>query len=157
MKSAGLLMYRGAPGAGLEVLLAHPGGPFWQGRDEGAWTLPKGEYEAPEDALAAARREFAEETGFGAHPPFIALGEVVQKSGKRIVAWAFAGDCDPAGLRSNNFEVEWPPRSGQRRSYPEIDRLAWFGPDEARRRLNPAQAVLVDRLLDALQRPAVVD
>jgi predicted NUDIX family NTP pyrophosphohydrolase len=144
-RSAGLLMYRHGRGA-LQVLLAHPGGPFWRGKDEGAWTIPKGEYEAPEQALDAAQREFGEETGFAVSPPFVALGEVVQKSGKRITAWAFAGDCDPAGLRCNSFEIEWPPRSGRRQSYPEIDRAQWFALDDARRKIHPAQRPLLDRL-----------
>jgi len=149
-KSAGLLMYRYGHGGVLQVLLAHPGGPFWSGKDEGAWTLPKGEYQEPEEPLAAARREFREETGFGADPPFIPLGEVVQKSGKRILAWAFAGECDPAQLRCNTFEIEWPPRSGKRQSYPEIDRIGWFVLDVARRKINAAQAELLDRLPAAL-------
>jgi len=149
-KSAGLLMYRRTAAGALEVLLAHPGGPYWQAKDDGAWTLPKGEYKTTEEALAAARREFAEETGFEPVPPFLPLGEIVQKSGKRITAWAFAGDCDPARLVSNEFEIEWPPRSGRRQSYPEIDRVAWFGLDEARRKLNAAQGALLDRLAAAL-------
>jgi predicted NUDIX family NTP pyrophosphohydrolase len=148
-KSAGLLMYRDEGGT-LQVLLAHPGGPFWQARDEGAWTLPKGEYEDAEQALAAARREFAEETGFAVTPPFIALGEVVQKSGKRIMAWAFAGDCEPSRLRCNSFEMEWPPRSGRRQSYPEIDRVAWLDLVQARRKINPAQRALLERLETAV-------
>ncbi len=145
-KSAGLLMYRRNTTGELEVLLAHPGGPYWRGRDEGAWTLPKGEYDASEEALAAARREFQEETGFTPAPPFIPLGEIVQKSGKHITAWAFAGDFDPGELRCNTFEIEWPPRSGQRQSFPEIDRVAWFTPEDARRKLIPAQGELVARL-----------
>ena len=143
-------MYRRAAGGAPQVLLAHPGGPFWSGKDDGAWTLPKGEYQAPEEPLDAARREFTEETGIEPHPPFIALGEVVQKSGKRILAWAFAGECDPAELRCNTFEIEWPPRSGKRQSYPEIDRIAWFELDEARRKINAAQAQLLARLEQAL-------
>ena len=149
-RSAGLLMVRRAGDGALQVLLAHPGGPFWRGKDEGAWTIPKGEYEAPEEPLAAARREFAEETGFAVTPPFIPLGEVVQKSGKRIAAWAFAGDCDPAQLRCNTFELEWPPRSGRRQEYPEIDRAEWFSLEEARRKILPAQRPLIDRLGKAL-------
>jgi predicted NUDIX family NTP pyrophosphohydrolase len=149
-KSAGLLMYRRTAAGTLEVLLAHPGGPYWQAKDEGAWTVPKGDYETTEEALAAARREFAEETGFEPVPPFLPLGEIVQKSGKRITAWAFAGDCDPARLVSNEFEIEWPPRSGRRQSYPEIDRVAWFGSDEARRKMNAAQGALLDRLAAAV-------
>lgn len=145
-KSAGLLMYRRSAAGELEVLLAHPGGPYWRGKDAGAWTLPKGEYDESEEALAAARREFLEETGFEPAPPFAALGEIVQKSGKHIAAWAFAGDFDPARLRSNTFEIEWPPRSGRRQIFPEIDRVEWFSLAEARRKLNPAQCALLDRL-----------
>jgi predicted NUDIX family NTP pyrophosphohydrolase len=148
-KSAGLLMYREKAGA-LQVLLAHPGGPFWRGKDEGAWTLPKGEYEVSEEALAAAQREFVEETGFAVLPPFLPLGEVVQKSGKRITAWAFAGDCEPGGLRCNTFEMEWPPKSGRRQSYPEIDRVEWFELAAARAKINPGQRPLLDRLENAL-------
>jgi predicted NUDIX family NTP pyrophosphohydrolase len=150
--SAGLLMFRRTPDGEIQVLLAHPGGPFWRNRDEGAWTIPKGEYKPPEDPLEAARREFTEETGFEAQPPFAPLGEVVQKGGKRILAWAAAGDCDPAQQRCNTFEMEWPPRSGQRQSYPEIDRVAWFGLEEARRKLGAAQAALIDRLEEAVPR-----
>jgi predicted NUDIX family NTP pyrophosphohydrolase len=156
-KSAGLLMYRAGGDGTAQVLLAHPGGPYWRGKDEGAWTIPKGEYEAPEEPLAAARREFAEETGFEVTPPFIALGEVVQKSGKRVMAWAFAGDCDPAQLRCNTFEVEWPPRSGRRQSYPEIDRIEWLDLEEARHKIIPAQRALIDRLETALSPPRAGD
>ena len=152
-KSAGLLMYRRAGGK-LQVLLAHPGGPFWRAKDDGAWTLPKGEYEAPEEPLDAARREFTEETGFEASPAFLPLGEVVQKSGKRILAWAFAGEFDPARQRCNTFEMEWPPRSGRRQSYPEIDRVAWFTLEDARRKMNAAQVPLLERLEDALNASA---
>ena len=153
-RSAGLLMFRRAADRAIEVLLAHPGGPYWKNKDEGAWTIPKGEYADTEDALAAARREFAEETGFEALPPFLELGEVVQKGGKRILAWGLAGDCDPAQLRSNAFEIEWPPRSGRMQAFPEIDRVAWFGLEAARRKINPAQAVLLERLAQLLQEPA---
>jgi predicted NUDIX family NTP pyrophosphohydrolase len=149
-KSAGLLMYRLAPDGELQVLLAHPGGPYWSRKDEGAWTIPKGECDDTEEPLAAARREFAEETGFVAEPPFAPLGEIRLKSGKRIAAWACAGECDPAALCSNSFEMEWPPRSGRMQSYPEVDRIGWFGLGEARRRINPAQAALLDRLDEAL-------
>jgi predicted NUDIX family NTP pyrophosphohydrolase len=133
-------------GGGVEVLLAHPGGPFWQRKDAGAWSLPKGEYEDPEEPLAAALREWAEETGFPAQPPFLPLGDVAQKSGKRVTAWAFEGACDPKDLSCNTFEMEWPPKSGRRRSFPEIDRVQWFALDEARVRINPAQAAFLDRL-----------
>ena len=143
-------MYRRDRAAGLQVLLAHPGGPFWRGKDDGAWTLPKGEYDEPEEPLAAARREFTEETGFDSAPPFLPLGDVSQKSGKRILAWAFEGDCDPALLRCNTFEIEWPPRSGRRQSYPEIDRIEWFTLDEALRKMNPAQGALLQRLREAV-------
>lgn len=149
-KSAGLLMYRRTDDGSLEVLLAHPGGPFWRGKDEGAWTIPKGEYDEPEEPLAAAIREFGEETGFKVSPPFVPLGEVAQKSGKRIAAWAFAGDCDPARLRCNSFEIEWPPRSGRRQSFPEIDRVAWFTLEAARAKINPAQGALLERLAGAV-------
>ena len=145
-KSAGLLMYRHGPAGEVQVLLAHPGGPFWRGKDESAWTLPKGEYLDSEDALAAARREFVEETGFDVTPPLLPLGDITQKSGKRISAWAFQGDCDPVRLQSNSFEIEWPPRSGRRQGYPEIDRVQWFSLAEARRKMLPAQCELLDRL-----------
>jgi predicted NUDIX family NTP pyrophosphohydrolase len=147
--SAGLLLYRFGD-RGLELLLVHPGGPFWRNKDEGAWTIPKGELGAGEDALAAARREFHEETGFSASGPFIALGTVRLKSGKLIHAWACEGDVEPAELRSNTFIVEWPPRSGRRAEFPEIDRAQFFTPDEARKKLNLAQVPLVDELVKKL-------
>jgi predicted NUDIX family NTP pyrophosphohydrolase len=143
--SAGLLMFRRRGGV-PEVLLAHPGGPFWSRRDEASWTLPKGEIGPDEDPLAAARREFLEETGFASEPPFHHLGELRQKSGKRISAWAFEGDADPARLVSNPFELEWPPRSGRLRSFPEVDRVQWFGLEEARRKLIAGQAPFIDSL-----------
>ncbi|HXD40472.1 MAG TPA: NUDIX domain-containing protein [Ramlibacter sp.] len=149
-KSAGLLMYRHGGDGSLQVLLAHPGGPFWRGKDEGAWTLPKGEYVPPEEALAAAQREFTEETGFPVTPPFLPLGEITQKSGKRITAWAFAGDCDPAQLSCNTFELEWPPRSGHKQDFPEVDRIEWFALDQARRKIIAAQVPFLDRLEQAL-------
>ena len=145
IRSAGLLMFRRRAGV-PEVLLAHPGGPFWARRDEAAWTLPKGEIGPGEDPLAAARREFLEETGFASTPPFLPLGELRQKSGKRISAWAFEGDADPAALTSNSFEVEWPPRSGRMRAFPEVDRVQWFGLSEARRKLIAGQAPFIDAL-----------
>jgi predicted NUDIX family NTP pyrophosphohydrolase len=134
---------------GIEVLLALPGGPFWRGKDAGAWTLPKGEYEPPEEPLAAAMREWNEETGFPASAPFIPLGEVTQKAGKRVSAWAFEGDCDPAAIRCNTFEIEWPPKSGRKQSFPELAEVRWFALDEARTKINEAQAAFLDRLSQA--------
>lgn len=148
-QSAGLMMYR-KRGEVVEVFLAHPGGPFWKNRDEGAWTLPKGLVEDGEDPLAAACREFAEETGIEPHGPFLPLGAIRQKSGKNVTAWAFAGDADPAAVRCNTFRMEWPPRSGRFVDVPEIDRCDWFDPVTARTKLNPAQSALIDRLLAAL-------
>jgi predicted NUDIX family NTP pyrophosphohydrolase len=148
-RSAGLLMFR-RPGGRLELLLAHPGGPYWRRRDLGAWTLPKGGVEPGEDPLAAACREFVEETGFPVQPPFIPLGELRQKGGKHVVAWAFESDADPAGLKSNLFEMEWPPRSGAMQSFAEVDAVAWFDPDEARRRILPAQTPFIETLAAAL-------
>jgi predicted NUDIX family NTP pyrophosphohydrolase len=145
-KSAGLLMYRRDSSGELQVLLAHPGGPFWVRKDEGAWSLPKGEYADDEEPLAAAQREFAEETGFEASPPFIALGQVKLKSGKLVSGWAFAGDCRPERLKSNCVEIEWPPRSGRRQQVPEIDRVQWFSLAQARLKILPAQVPLLDRL-----------
>ena len=149
-RSAGLLLYRGS-GTGLEVLLVHPGGPVWARRDDGAWSIPKGEYEDGEQPLTAARREFEEELG---SPPSAAddpidLGEVRQKSGKLVRAWAIAGDLDVTQVTSNTFTMQWPPRSGPMCEFPEVDRAQWFGPDEARVKLNPAQVAFLDRLVDA--------
>lgn len=137
-------------GPAVEVLLAHPGGPFWSRRDEASWTLPKGEIGESEDPLAAARREFHEETGFPSTPPFFSLGELRQRSGKRVTAWAFEGDADPAELVSNLFEMEWPPRSGRMHAFPEVDRVGWFGLEEARRKLLPGQVPFLDALLQCL-------
>lgn len=149
-RSAGLLLYRRA-GDGIEVLLAHPGGPMWATRDLGAWTLPKGEFEPGEAAYDVARREFEEETGHPAPPgEAIALGEIRQRGGKVVEGWALEGDLDPAAARSNTFPLEWPPRSGNWITIPEIDRVAWFTPDEARRRIKDTQIPLVERLLEAL-------
>jgi predicted NUDIX family NTP pyrophosphohydrolase len=158
-QSAGILLFRrpvvsaGEP----EVLLGHPGGPFFERRDEGHWSIPKGEPDlADDDLLAVARREFAEEVGHqapagqpdGSGP--IALGTITQKGGKVVHAWAIEGDLDPAAARSNLFELEWPPRSGRRESFPEIDRVAWFAPGEARRRVKPTQIPFIDRLIAAV-------
>lgn len=144
--SAGILLYRRRAGE-LEVLLAHPGGPYWAKRDLGAWTIPKGGIAAGEDPLAAARREFAEETGCDAAGEARPLTPIRQKGGKLVQAWAVEGDCDAAAIRSNTFEMEWPPRSGRMAQFPEIDRAAWFGLDEARRRILPPQVALLDELL----------
>jgi predicted NUDIX family NTP pyrophosphohydrolase len=143
--SAGLLMHRAAPG-GPEVLLVHPGGPFFRNKDEGAWSIPKGEAEPDEDLLAAAQREFREETGIMPSGPFAALSPIRQKSGKLVHAWAFRGDCDPAAIQSNTFVMEWPPRSGKQAEFPEVDRAEFFDLPTARRKINPAQAALIDEL-----------
>jgi len=143
--SAGLLLYRRTP-KGCEVLLARPGGPWWRGKDAGAWTIPKGEFKPPEHPLDAALREWGEETGFPAEPPFLPLGDAVQKGGKRVLAWAFEGDCDPGAMRCNSFEMEWPPRSGRVQSFPELAEVRWFPLAEAAARINAAQAVFLERL-----------
>ena len=145
--ASGILLYRRTP-AGVQVLLTHPGGPFWRKKDLGAWTLPKGEPAPDEDALACARRELEEETGVSSDGPFIDLGEVRQKGGKTVHAWAAEGDGDPARMTSNTFSMEWPPRSGRIASFPEVDAWDWFDLAEARRRINPAQAELLDRLAE---------
>jgi predicted NUDIX family NTP pyrophosphohydrolase len=143
--SAGLLMYRRAPD-GLEVLLAHPGGPYWARKDLNAWSIPKGELDDGEEPLTAAQREFGEETGFAFAAPFIDLGEARQPSGKLVRAWAFEGDCDPAALVSNEFEMEWPPKSGSYQRFPEVDRVAWFNIPEALRRIVRGQQQLIEEL-----------
>ncbi|HVD15057.1 MAG TPA: NUDIX domain-containing protein [Actinomycetota bacterium] len=148
--SAGILLYR-APQGAVEVLLVHPGGPFWAKRDLGAWSIPKGEYEPGQDPLGAALREFQEETGH--EPPgdgLVELGTIRQRSGKVLTVWAAAGDLDPETVVSNRFTMEWPPRSGVQQEFPEIDRAGWFDPETARAKLLAAQAELVDRLLEAL-------
>ncbi len=145
-RSAGILLHRGR-GQDLEVLLVHPGGPAWANRDAGAWSVPKGEHLEGEDPLAAARREFEEELGT-APPEGDAedLGEIRQKSGKRVRAWAIAGDLDATQIHSNTFEFEWPPRSGKLIEIPEVDRAEWFGLDVAREKINSGQVPLLDRL-----------
>jgi predicted NUDIX family NTP pyrophosphohydrolase len=150
-RSAGMLLYRPS-GDSIEVLLVHPGGPFWANRDLGAWSIPKGEYEPGDDPLQAALREFEEETGQA--PPteeLLDLGSVTQRGRKVITAWAARGDLDPETVASNTFTMEWPPRSGNLREFPEIDRAAWFDPSTARQKLVSAQAELVDRLISALE------
>jgi predicted NUDIX family NTP pyrophosphohydrolase len=144
-ESAGLLMYRKQQGE-LQFLLVHPGGPFWQNKDAGAWTIPKGEVKPGEEPLPAAQREFQEELGFSAQGEFLPLSPVKQKAGKLVRAWAVAGDCDTASFRSNTFKLEWPPRSGQFRQFPEVDRAEWFGLEAARQKLNPAQIPLLVEL-----------
>lgn len=136
-----------------EVLLAHPGGPFWAKKDDGAWSIPKGLYEDGEDPVAAARREFEEETGCVPDGEFIALGSFKQPSSKTIVAWAVESDFDLAKFKSNRFSMEWPPRSGRTQQFPEVDRIAWFEPDEAKRKILKGQAPILATLLDRL-RPA---
>ncbi len=148
-RSAGIVLWRRTDGA-LEVLLVHPGGPFWARRDAAAWSIPKGEYERGDDPLAAARREFEEE--LGSAPPdgkLIDLGETRQKSGKLVRAWALEGDLDATAAYSNTFLVEWPPHSGEQREFPEVDRAEWFAVEDAREKINPAQVTLLDRLLEA--------
>jgi predicted NUDIX family NTP pyrophosphohydrolase len=151
--SAGLLLYRSAP-CGLEVLLVHPGGPFWSRRDLGAWSIPKGEVAAGEDLRAAALREVLEETGFAVRGPLLPLGQTRQRGGKVVHAWAVEADLDPAALRSNTFEMEWPRGSGRMRAFPEVDEARWFDLAEAGRRILPAQAVFLDALAAALQASA---
>ena len=138
-------MYRRRAGT-LEVFLVHPGGPFWARKDAGAWSIPKGEIDPTEEPLAAARREFAEETGLAAAGAFRPLAPVTQAGGKIVQAWAVEGDLDPSILQSNTFSIEWPPRSGRQRTFPEVDRAAWFSLDVAREKINPAQAALLDEL-----------
>ncbi len=148
--SAGLLMYR-RRGAVMEVLLVHPGGPFWIKKDEGAWSIPKGEFAPDEDPLDAARREFEEETGFRAAGRFIPLIPLKQPSGKVIHAWAVEGDGDPEAVRSNTFTLEWPPRSGKMQEFPEIDRAGWFTPEEAKEKIIKGQQGFLEELPRMLQ------
>jgi predicted NUDIX family NTP pyrophosphohydrolase len=149
--SAGILLWRRRGGL-LEVLLAHQGGPFWIKKDHGHWTIPKGEIEPGEDIVAVARREFAEETGHQVpEGRLVDLGQIQQKSGKVVRAWAVEGDLDPSKAFSNTFDLEWPPRSGRMQSFPEIDRVEWFGFDEARQRLKAAQTPFLDRLCAEVQ------
>ena len=144
--SAGILMYRYA-GPGLEVLLVHPGGPYWRRKDVGAWSIPKGEMDGERDAGAVARREFAEETGAVLGPPILEpLGEIRQRAGKRVIAFAVEGNLDVHAIRSNTFEMEWPPRSGKRQEFPEIDRAEWFGLAAAHEKIIEGQRPLLDRL-----------
>ncbi|HEX2452004.1 MAG TPA: NUDIX domain-containing protein [Gemmatimonadales bacterium] len=143
--SAGLLLFRRRP-HGIEVFLAHPGGPFWHDRDAGAWTIPKGLVEEGEDLLTAAVREFVEETGIEPVPPFLSLGSIRQKAGKLVNAWAWEGNADASAITSNTMRTEWPRGSGRWIEFPEVDRCAWFGPEAARVRINIAQREFIDRL-----------
>ena len=144
-QSAGLLMFRRGRGV-LQVLLVHPGGPFWKNKDLGAWTIPKGEHDAGEEAFVAAAREFREETGIEPRGPFIALTPVKQAGGKVVAAWAFEGDGDAAAIRSNTFSLEWPRGSGRFQDFPEVDQAAWFSLDEARRKVLRGQVPLLEEL-----------
>ncbi len=150
-RSAGILLYRRTGPAGVEVLLAHPGGPIWARKDEGSWSLPKGLIDPDESEWDAARREFLEEIGSPVPDgPHVDLGEVKLKSGKIVIGFGVEGDLDVTTVVSNTFEMAWPPRSGRMQSFPEIDRAEWFDPVTAKKKLNPAQAPLVERLLEAL-------
>ena len=151
-RSAGLLLWRRTADGELEVLIGHPGGPFYARKDDGAWSVLKGEIDRGEEPLSVARREFEEETGAAAPGgPVIELGEVRQAGGKTVQAWACEGDLDPASAVSNTFDIEWPPRSGRRQAFPEIDRVGWFDLDTARTKLNPAQTAFLDRLESLLR------
>ncbi|MGE5172453.1 MAG: NUDIX domain-containing protein [Betaproteobacteria bacterium] len=144
--SAGVLMYRKGKNE-IEVFLVHPGGPFFMKKDAGAWSIPKGEIGEGEDPLGAAKREFEEETGCRPEGSFLPLKSVKQKSGKIVLSWAVEGDCDADSITSNTFSLEWPPKSGRTQEFPEVDRAAWFTIGEARQKINPAQAPLLDELL----------
>lgn len=148
-KSAGVLLFRRV-GRKIEVLLAHPGGPFWKNKDDGAWSIPKGEYGDDEDPLEAAQREFAEETGLTLSGDFVPLGEVRPPAGKVVTAWALEGDFNPLNLHSNTFSMPWPPGSGKSQEFPEIDRAEWFPLEVARRKILKGQAELLDRLAQYL-------
>ncbi len=143
--SAGILLYRRKNGA-IEVFLVHPGGPFFAKKDAGSWSIPKGEIDEGEDALAAAKREFAEETGGGVGGAFMPLAPIKQKGGKVVLCWAVEGECDADAITSNTFSLEWPPKSGALREFPEVDRAGWFGMAEAKGKINTAQAALLDEL-----------
>jgi len=149
-QSAGILLHRKSEGV-LQVFLVHPGGPFYKNKDPGAWSIPKGEFPDAEEPLAAAKREFEEETGQAIDGGFIKLEPVTLKSGKIVYAWAVEGDINPETITSNEFEMEWPPKSGKKQSFPEIDRAGWFSVDEARLKINPAQAKLIDNLIAQIE------
>jgi predicted NUDIX family NTP pyrophosphohydrolase len=149
-QSAGILLYRWVDNE-LQVLLAHPGGPIWENRDMGAWTIPKGEIAPNEETLEAALREFNEETSLSAQPPYLSLGSIVQKSGKEVWAWASLGDADTDTLFSNTYKIQWPRKSGKFIEIPEIDRYGWFNIEEASFKMNPAQVDLLDALIERLE------
>lgn len=151
-QSAGILLYR-MMNKKLEVFLVHPGGPFWKNKDVGAWTIPKGEFDGNETALDAAVREFREETGRVLAGPFHALAPIRQKGGKQVFAWAVAGDLDPATIVSNTFEMEWPPRSGRKQTFPEVSKGAWFDLETAAQIINPAQTALLEELNNSITFP----
>lgn len=149
-QSAGILLYR-RKNRQLEVFLVHPGGPFWKNKDEGAWSIPKGEYSNDEDPLEAAIREVKEETGFAIKGKFIPLTTIRQKGGKEVMAWALEADIDADAIKSNHFEMEWPPRSGKMQSFPEVDKAAWLTIDDAMKKINPSQAALLTELRSVSQ------
>ena len=151
-KSAGILLYRLLKNK-PEFFLVHPGGPFWTNKDAGAWTIPKGEYDINEEPLAAAIREFSEETGHIISGNFISLTPIIQKAGKQVDAWALEGDIDTTNIRSNSFKIEWPPKSGNWKSYPEIDRAEWFDLKTAKEKINPAQVAFLEELIIKLDGP----
>ena len=148
-KSAGILLYRIFQKK-LELFLVHPGGPFWTNKDAGAWTIPKGEYDINEEPLAAATREFAEETGHTPSGNFVVLTPIIQKAGKQVHAWAVEGNIDATAIRSNSFKIEWPPKSGTWKSYPEVDRGEWFDIKTAKEKINPAQVAFINEIINRL-------
>ena len=152
--SAGILLYR-LRGSGIEVFLVHPGGPFWATKDAGAWSIPKGEFEAGEDPLEAAKREFKEETGFAVAGNFIELTPVKQPGGKVVYAWAVMGDCEADSIKSNTFSLEWPPRSGKRKEFPEVDRAGWFTPEVAREKILKGQLNFLEELKRMIENSSV--
>jgi predicted NUDIX family NTP pyrophosphohydrolase len=152
--SAGILLHR-LRGSGIEVFLVHPGGPFWAKKDAGAWSIPKGEFEAGEDPLEAAKREFKEETGFAVEGNFIELTPVKQPGGKVVYAWAVMGDCEAESIKSNTFSLEWPPRSGKRKEFPEVDRAGWFTPEVAREKILKGQLNFLEELKRKIENNSV--
>jgi predicted NUDIX family NTP pyrophosphohydrolase len=152
--SAGILLHR-LRGSGIEVFLVHPGGPFWAKKDAGAWSIPKGEFEAGEDPLKAAKREFKEETGFAVEGNFIELTPVKQPGGKVVYAWAVMGDCEAESIKSNTFSLEWPPRSGKRKEFPEVDRAGWFTPEIAREKILKGQLNFLEELTRKIENNSV--